>query len=109
MTLRLQDKVAIVTGAGAVGPGWGNGRSTAMRFAEEGAKLFAVDRDAERLRETVDRVKKAGGAIAAHLCDVSAAVLVAWSLVGLGLADDPGRDRQFGSRPNTLSSVCVPT
>jgi len=73
MTLRLQDKVAIVTGAGAVGPGWGNGRSTAMRFAEEGAKLFAVDRDAERLRETVERVKKAGGAIAAHLCDVTRA------------------------------------
>ncbi|TMH44963.1 MAG: SDR family oxidoreductase [Betaproteobacteria bacterium] len=73
MTLRLQDKVAIVTGAGAVGPGWGNGRSTAMRFAEEGAKLFAVDRDAGRLRETVERVKKAGGAIAAHLCDVTRA------------------------------------
>ncbi len=53
MTQRLQDKVAIVTGAGAVGPGWGNGRATAVRFAEEGAKLFAVDRDAERLRETV--------------------------------------------------------
>ena len=41
---RLQDKVAIVTGAGSVGPGWGNGRATAVRFAEEGAKIFAVDR-----------------------------------------------------------------
>jgi NAD(P)-dependent dehydrogenase (short-subunit alcohol dehydrogenase family) len=50
MTQRLEGKVAIVTGAGSVGPGWGNGRSTAVRFAEEGAKLFAVDRDAERLR-----------------------------------------------------------
>ncbi len=68
---RLEGKVAIVTGAGSVGPGWGNGRSTAVRFAEEGAKLFAVDRDAERLRETVDRVKKAGGAIETHLCDVT--------------------------------------
>ena len=41
MTGRLQDKVAIVTGAGCVGPGWGNGRATAVRFAEEGAKIFA--------------------------------------------------------------------
>jgi len=56
MTQRLEGKAAIVTGAGSVGPGWGNGRATAVRFAEEGAKLFAVDRDAERLRETVDRV-----------------------------------------------------
>ena len=71
MTRRLEGKVAIVTGAGSVGPGWGNGRATAVRFAEEGAKVFAVDRDAERLRETVERVKKAGGAIATYLCDVT--------------------------------------
>jgi NAD(P)-dependent dehydrogenase (short-subunit alcohol dehydrogenase family) len=60
MTRRLEGKVAIITGAGSVGPGWGNGRATAVRFAEEGAKIFAVDRDAERLRETVDAVKRAG-------------------------------------------------
>jgi NAD(P)-dependent dehydrogenase (short-subunit alcohol dehydrogenase family) len=71
MKRRLEGKVAIITGAGSVGPGWGNGRATAVRFAEEGAKIFAVDRDAERLRETVERVKKAGGAIATHLCDVT--------------------------------------
>src|SRR5256885_16030694 len=77
MTRRLDGKVAIVTGAGSVGPGWGNGRATAVRFAEEGAKVFAVDRDAERLRETVDGVKKAGGTIATHLCDVTRAADVA--------------------------------
>jgi len=71
MSGRLSGKVAIVSGAGSVGPGWGNGRATAVRFAEEGARIFAVDRDAERLRETVDGVKKAGGAIATHLCDVT--------------------------------------
>ena len=37
MSGRLQGKVAIVTGAGCVGPGWGNGRAMAVRFAEEGA------------------------------------------------------------------------
>src|SRR6266516_5778982 len=77
MTRRLDGKVAIVTGAGSVGPGWGNGRATAVRFAEEGAKIFAVDRDAERLRETLDGVKKAGGTIATHLCDVTRAADVA--------------------------------
>jgi NAD(P)-dependent dehydrogenase (short-subunit alcohol dehydrogenase family) len=68
---RLQDKVAIVTGAGSVGPGWGNGRATAVRFAEEGAKVFAVDCDVDRLQETVTRVAEIGGAIATHACDVT--------------------------------------
>lgn len=77
MKRRLEGKVAIITGAGSVGPGWGNGRATAVRFAEEGAKIFAVDREAGRLRETVDGVKKAGGAIAIHLCDVTRAEDVA--------------------------------
>src|SRR5213596_2090170 len=77
MTRRLEGKVAIISGAGSVGPGWGNGRATAVRFAEEGANIFAVDRDAERLRETVEGVKKAGGAVATHLCDVTRAKDVA--------------------------------
>jgi NAD(P)-dependent dehydrogenase (short-subunit alcohol dehydrogenase family) len=77
MTRRLEGRVAIVSGAGSVGPGWGNGRATAVRFAEEGAKIFAVDRDAERLRETVEGVKKAGGTITTHLCDVTSSTEVA--------------------------------
>ena len=71
MTKRLQDKVAIIAGAGSVGPGWGNGRATAVRFAEEGARVFAVDRSAESLVETVERVKAAGGSIITHHCDVT--------------------------------------
>jgi NAD(P)-dependent dehydrogenase (short-subunit alcohol dehydrogenase family) len=67
MALRLKDKVAIVTGAGSIGPGWGNGRATTARFVEEGAKVFAVDRDAAALRETME---KAPG-IATHTCDVT--------------------------------------
>jgi hypothetical protein len=67
MASRLKDKVALVSGAGSVGPGWGNGRATTVRFVEEGARVFAVDRDAGALRETVD---KAPG-IATHICDVS--------------------------------------
>ena len=63
MTGRLQGRIAIVTGAGSVGPGWGNGRAIGLRFAEEGAKVFAVDRDLERMRETVALVEASGGAI----------------------------------------------
>ena len=40
MTGRLENKVALITGAGCVGPGWGNGRALAVRFAEEGARIF---------------------------------------------------------------------
>ena len=43
MADRLSGKVAIVTGAGSVGPGWGNGKATAVLFAREGARVLAVD------------------------------------------------------------------
>jgi NAD(P)-dependent dehydrogenase (short-subunit alcohol dehydrogenase family) len=72
MSGRLAGKVAIVTGAGCVGPGWGNGRATCVRFAEEGARIFAVDRNLDSVTETVERVKKAGGEIVVHACDVTA-------------------------------------
>ena len=68
---RLQDKVALVTGAGCVGPGWGNGRATAVLFAREGAKVFAVDRSSAAMKETLDRVTEFGGAIKTHECDVT--------------------------------------
>jgi NAD(P)-dependent dehydrogenase (short-subunit alcohol dehydrogenase family) len=65
---RFQQRVALVSGAGSVGPGWGNGRATAVRFAEEGAKVFAVDRDESALAETVARTE---GRIKTHVCDVT--------------------------------------
>ncbi len=67
MGSRLKDKVAIVTGAGSIGPGWGNGRATVVRFVEEGAKVFAVDRNEAALKETVERAP----GIATHVCDVT--------------------------------------
>ena len=77
MSGRLQGKIAIVTGAGCVGPGWGNGRATAVRFAQEGAKIFAVDRNLDSMSETVERVKKAGGQIVVQHCDVTDSASVA--------------------------------
>jgi NAD(P)-dependent dehydrogenase (short-subunit alcohol dehydrogenase family) len=44
--MRLEGKTAIVIGAGqSPGEGTGNGRATVLRFAQEGAKVMAVDRD----------------------------------------------------------------
>ena len=76
MSGRLQDRIAIVTGAGCVGPGWGNGRATAVRFAQEGAKIFAVDRNLDSVKETIERVNAAGGEIVIHQCDVTGAASV---------------------------------
>jgi NAD(P)-dependent dehydrogenase (short-subunit alcohol dehydrogenase family) len=71
MSGRLQGKIAVVTGAGCIGPGWGNGRATCVRFAEEGAAIFAVDRDLDSVAETVARVEAAGGKIVTQHCDVT--------------------------------------
>ncbi len=71
---RLQGKIAIVSGAGCIGPGWGNGRAAAVAFAREGAKVFAVDHQAEAMTETVERANAAaahGGEIVTHTCDVT--------------------------------------
>ena len=77
MSGRLQDRVALVTGAGCIGPGWGNGRATAVRFAQEGARIFAVDLKPESVEETVQYVKAAGGEIIVHQCDVTNGTSVA--------------------------------
>ncbi len=74
---RLKGRVALVTGAGSVGPGWGNGRAIAVRFAEEGALVFGSDRDAGRLVETTQRVAAAGGTIATADCDVTSSDSIA--------------------------------
>jgi NAD(P)-dependent dehydrogenase (short-subunit alcohol dehydrogenase family) len=70
-TGRLAGKVALVMGAGSVGPGWGNGRAIAVRFAEEGAVVCGLDRDLSRLQETAARVEAAGGRFVPGRCDVT--------------------------------------
>ncbi len=71
---RLQDKIAIVVGAGqspGPTPAIGNGRATAMLFAREGAKVLAVDRSIESAEETVSLIRAEGGEAAAHAADVT--------------------------------------
>ena len=80
MSGRLAGKVAIITGAGCVGPGWGNGRAAAVLFAREGAQVFAVDLKPELMEETVARATAEaahGGSIQTHLTDVTDSAQVA--------------------------------
>jgi len=70
--MRLADKIAIVVGAGqSPGEGMGNGRATVLRFAQEGAKVLAVDNDLASAEETVAMARQAGGECAAFAADVT--------------------------------------
>jgi NAD(P)-dependent dehydrogenase (short-subunit alcohol dehydrogenase family) len=71
MTKRLQDKIAIITGAGCVGPGWGNGRAAAVLFAQHGAKVFAISRTLDSMQETKARIDAFGGSVTLHPCDMT--------------------------------------
>jgi NAD(P)-dependent dehydrogenase (short-subunit alcohol dehydrogenase family) len=73
---RLQDKVALITGAGSVAEGWGNGKATAVLFAREGAKILAADINQEAAEETRRLVEEEGGTCIAHAADVTDAVAV---------------------------------
>jgi NAD(P)-dependent dehydrogenase (short-subunit alcohol dehydrogenase family) len=56
--LRLENKTAVIVGAGqSPGSGMGNGRATALRFAQEGAKVMAVDRELALAEETAALVR----------------------------------------------------
>jgi NAD(P)-dependent dehydrogenase (short-subunit alcohol dehydrogenase family) len=68
---RLRGKVAVVVGAGAIGPGWGNGKATAVTFAREGAAVFCVDRNPAAAAETVGIIAGEGGRAVAFTADVS--------------------------------------
>ena len=70
---RLKGKTALVVGAGSIGPGWGNGKATAVTFAREGAQVFCVDRNGAAAEETVGIIKGEGGKATAFTADVSKA------------------------------------
>jgi NAD(P)-dependent dehydrogenase (short-subunit alcohol dehydrogenase family) len=77
----MQGKVAMVMGAGSVGPGWGNGRAIAVKLVAEGAKVMAFDVDEARLAETLSRAaevsQRHGGSIKPARCDVRDSASVA--------------------------------
>jgi len=68
---RLNGKIAIVVGAGSIGPGWGNGKATAVTFAREGAKVFCADVNVAAAQETADLITGEGGTAQAFRADVT--------------------------------------
>jgi NAD(P)-dependent dehydrogenase (short-subunit alcohol dehydrogenase family) len=73
---RLKGKTAMVVGAGSIGPGWGNGKATAVTFAREGAQVFCVDRNTSAAEETAKIITDEGGKAEAFTADVSRAAEV---------------------------------
>ena len=78
--LDLTGKVAIVTGAGSIGPAdgkiWGNGKTTAVLLARQGAKVFLLDVNEEAMAATKAIIEGEGGTCATHRCDMTVAAEV---------------------------------
>ena len=70
--MKLEDKVAIVIGAGQTpGETIGNGRATAIRFAREGARVLLVDRSEASAQDTADMIAEEGGTSAVLAADAT--------------------------------------
>ncbi len=70
MVNRLENKIALVFGAGSVGEGWGNGKASAVLYAREGAKVACVDVNAEAAERTRQIIEGEGGTALALQADV---------------------------------------
>ncbi len=68
---RMDGKVVLVTGAGSIGAGWGNGKAAAALYAREGAKVLAVDLNRAAAEETVAIIRGEGGVAEAFAGDVT--------------------------------------
>ena len=84
--MRLENKVAIITGAGV-----GIGAATARRMAEEGAKVVLAARRLNLLQDEVARIEASGGTAMACACDItneeSVKQLVADTVAAYGKVD----------------------
>src|SRR5262245_32711231 len=79
----LQDKIAIVTGAGR-----GIGRAEALLLATEGATVIVNDVDAEQAKDVVGEIEASHGVAVANNDDAStwagAAAIVEQAVAGFG-------------------------
>lgn len=75
--LRLDGKVAFVSGAGSIGDGWGNGKATAVLLARQGARVFGTDVRESAAAETGRIIREEGGISEVLGCDMTRSAEVA--------------------------------
>jgi len=99
MTLKLEGKVALITGSGR-----GIGRAIALKLASEGARIVVNDLDAEPAEETVEAIRAAGGQAVACVGSVSAPDF-AERFVGTAVSEYKGLDIVVNNAGYTWDSV----
>jgi NAD(P)-dependent dehydrogenase (short-subunit alcohol dehydrogenase family) len=106
MVGRLQDKVALVTGAAS-----GIGRATALTFAREGAKLIIADLNEEGGQQTVHMITENGGEAMFVQVDVSNATeveaMISKTVETYGRLDCAHNNAGIGSRPRASLHECL--
>jgi NAD(P)-dependent dehydrogenase (short-subunit alcohol dehydrogenase family) len=105
---RLDNKVAIVTGAASRAEGIGNGAATAILFAREGAKVVLVNRDLERAQALEQQIRSEGGEASSLAADVTqpdaAEAMAAYAVERYGRLDILHNNVGIGS-PGTAETV----
>lgn len=74
--LRLDGKIALVTGCGSLGEGWGNGKAIAVLLARQGASVFGCDLDLAAAEATQALIREEGGSAEVQAADVTRAAPV---------------------------------
>jgi NAD(P)-dependent dehydrogenase (short-subunit alcohol dehydrogenase family) len=105
--MKLRDRVAVITGAGA-----GQGRAAAMLFADEGAAIVAVDIDEAAARQTAGEITAREGRAAALRADVAhepdVAAMIALAIERFGQIDilynNAGIDGEAGGDPFDMAN-----
>ena len=64
--LNLKDKIAVVSGCGSIGEGFGNGRAISTLLARQGAKVFGTDINEEAGQNTCNFIKEEGNDFTFH-------------------------------------------
>ncbi len=99
MTLKLDGKVALITGSGR-----GIGRSIALKLASEGARIVVNDLDAEPAEETVQAIRAASGQAVACVGSVSAPDF-AERFIGTAVSEYKGLDIVVNNAGYTWDNV----